>query len=53
MPWLVSDGRVLASLEVADTRRTRRKGLIGRDGIEGALLITPARSIHPLGMRFR
>jgi uncharacterized membrane protein (UPF0127 family) len=52
MPWLVSDGRVLASLEVADTRRTRRKGLIGRDGIEGALLITPARSIHTLGMRF-
>jgi uncharacterized membrane protein (UPF0127 family) len=52
MPWLVSDGRVLASLELADTRRTRRRGLIGRDGIEGALLITPARSIHTLGMRF-
>jgi uncharacterized protein len=52
MPWLVSDGRVLASLEVADTRRSRRRGLIGRDGIDGALLITPARSIHTLRMRF-
>jgi uncharacterized membrane protein (UPF0127 family) len=52
MPWLVSDGRVLASLEVADTRRARRRGLIGRDGIEGAMLITPARSIHTIQMRF-
>ena len=52
MPWLVSDGRVLASLEVADTRRSRRRGLIGRDGIEGALLLKPARSIHTLRMRF-
>ena len=33
---------MVASLEVADTRRTRRRGLLGRDGIEGALLLTPA-----------
>src|SRR5690606_26996692 len=52
MPWLVSDGRVLASLEVADTARARRRGLIGRDGIEGALLLRPARAIHTLRMRF-
>jgi uncharacterized membrane protein (UPF0127 family) len=52
VPWLLRDGEVLASLEVADTRRTRRKGLLGRDGIEGAMLLTPARSVHSLGMRF-
>jgi uncharacterized membrane protein (UPF0127 family) len=52
MAWLVRDGVVLASLEVADTRATRRKGLLGRDGIDGALLIRPARSVHSVGMRF-
>ena len=43
---------MLASLEVADSRRTRRRGLLGRDGIEGALLLVPARSVHSFGMRF-
>jgi uncharacterized membrane protein (UPF0127 family) len=52
MPWLVSDDRVLASLEVARSSGERRRGLIGRDGIEGALLLRPARSIHTLRMRF-
>ncbi len=42
----------MASLEVADSRRARRRGLLGRDGIEGALMLTPARSVHTLGMRF-
>ena len=53
MPWLLREGEVLASLEVADTRRARRKGLLGRDGIEGALLLTPAKSVHTIGMRFQ
>lgn len=52
MPWLVSDDRVLASLEVATTSRSRRRGLIGRDGIQGAILLRPARSIHTVRMRF-
>ncbi len=52
MPWLLRDGRVLASLELATERPQRRRGLLGRDGIEGALLIEPARSVHTLGMRF-
>jgi len=43
---------VVASLEVADTAATRRRGLLGRDGIEGALLLSPARSVHTLRMRF-
>ena len=43
---------MLASLEVAESRRDRRRGLLGRDGIDGAILLRPARSVHTLGMRF-
>ncbi|MFE2302049.1 DUF192 domain-containing protein [Streptomyces sp. NPDC059445] len=39
-------------LELAATARARRRGLLGRSGIEGALLLTPASSVHTLGMRF-
>jgi uncharacterized membrane protein (UPF0127 family) len=39
-------------LEVARSARSRRRGLLGRDGIEGALLLSPASSAHTLGMRF-
>jgi uncharacterized protein len=52
MAWLLRDGEVLASLEVARTRSERRRGLLGRDGIEGALLLEPAKSVHTIGMRF-
>ena len=52
MPWLVRDGEVLASLEVAGSWRDRRKGLLGRDGFEGALLLRPCTSVHTAGMRF-
>lgn len=52
MRWLVHDDRVLATLEVPDTRRGRGRGLLGRDGIEGAMLLRPARSVHTFGMRF-
>jgi uncharacterized membrane protein (UPF0127 family) len=52
MAWLLRDGDVLASLELAETRADRRRGLLGRDGIEGALLLRPGRSVHSLGMRF-
>ncbi len=52
MPWLVAGDHVIASLEIADTRRGRRRGLLGRDGIEGALLLQPARAVHTVGMRF-
>jgi uncharacterized membrane protein (UPF0127 family) len=52
VPWLVRDGQVLASLEVATSMKDRTRGLLGRDGIEGALLVKPARSVHTLGMRF-
>ncbi|MEV0225495.1 DUF192 domain-containing protein [Streptomyces sp. NPDC050704] len=39
-------------LELAESGRARRRGLLGRDGIEGALLLTPASAVHTLGMRF-
>lgn len=52
MAWLVREGEVLASLEVAGSARTRSRGLLGRDGIEGALLLRPAKAVHTLGMRF-
>jgi uncharacterized membrane protein (UPF0127 family) len=50
--WLVCDGRVLASAEVAANRAERRKGLLGRDGLDGALLLQHTRWVHTLGMRF-
>lgn len=52
MAWLVRDDEVLASLEVAHTRRERARGLLGRDGIEGAIYLAPCRSVHTLRMRF-
>ena len=39
-------------MEVAESRRERRRGLLGRDGVEGGLLLRPARSVHTVGMRF-
>jgi uncharacterized protein len=53
VPWLVTDDkRVLASAEVASSRSARRNGLMGRDGLEGALVLDPCRWVHTLGMRF-
>lgn len=52
MAWLVRDGDVLASLDQATSARDRMVGLLGRDGIDGALLLRPARSVHTFGMRF-
>jgi uncharacterized protein len=50
--WLLRDGEVLAALEVADSFTTRLRGLLGRDGIDGAMLFRPAKSVHTIGMRF-
>lgn len=52
MPWLVSDARVLASADVADTRAARRRGLAGRDSMDGAFVLRPCRWVHTIGMRF-
>jgi len=50
--WLVRDGEVLATAEVVTSRRARARGLLGRDGIEGALVLRPCRQVHTIGMRF-
>jgi uncharacterized membrane protein (UPF0127 family) len=52
MSWLVANGRVLASAEVAETRRDRRRGLLGRDGVLGAYVLPRCRWVHTIGMRF-
>ena len=45
---------VAEHVEVADTRATRRRGLLGREGMEPstALLLLPSFSIHTAFMRF-
>ncbi len=50
--WLLKDGRVLASLEIASSHRERRRGLLGRDHFDGALLLEHTRWVHTIGMRF-
>ena len=50
--WLLRDGEVLAALEVADSLGPRLRGLLGREGIDGAMLFRPAKSVHTIGMRF-
>jgi uncharacterized protein len=50
--WLVSNGVVLASAEVATSRGERNRGLLGRDGLDGALVIERCRWIHTMGMKF-
>lgn len=49
--WLLRDGTVLASVEVASTRSERRRGLIGRDALDGVLVL-PVRWVHTFGVRF-
>lgn len=49
-----TDEALADRVEVAVTRRDRRKGLLGRSGLEpaSALIIAPCFSIHTLFMRF-
>ncbi|MFH9366587.1 DUF192 domain-containing protein [Streptomyces anulatus] len=39
-------------LRIAASYRSRTKGLLGRDGIEGAMMLTPCGSVHTFRMRF-
>ncbi|MFJ3208787.1 DUF192 domain-containing protein [Streptomyces flaveolus] len=43
---------VTVPLEIAASYRARTKGLLGRDAIDGALLLSPANSVHTFRMRF-
>ncbi|MFI6376364.1 DUF192 domain-containing protein [Streptomyces sp. NPDC050546] len=42
---------VRVPLEIATSYRARTKGLLGRDSIEGAILLSPANSVHTFRMR--
>lgn len=48
----MSSGRVLASAQIAEIRRDRRRGLLGRDTFDGAFVLRRCRWIHSIGMRF-
>jgi uncharacterized protein len=50
--WLLRDGAVLASAEVATSVSERLRGALGRDGIDGALVLPRILSVHSFGMRF-
>lgn len=49
--WLMCDGKVLASADIANTARSRRRGLIGQTQIDSALVISPCKWIHSFGMK--
>ncbi|MGW8061733.1 DUF192 domain-containing protein [Streptomyces ziwulingensis] len=42
---------VRVPLEIAGSYRARAKGLLGRDSVDGAMLLTPANSVHTFRMR--
>ncbi|GLW44789.1 hypothetical protein Stsp02_04510 [Streptomyces sp. NBRC 14336] len=44
-------GGVRVPLEIASSYRARTRGLLGRESVEGALLLSPANSVHTVGMR--
>jgi uncharacterized membrane protein (UPF0127 family) len=50
--WLLRDGDVLATAEVATGLAGRTKGLLGRASYEGAMVLPRTRSVHTVGMRF-
>ncbi|MFG2604391.1 DUF192 domain-containing protein [Streptomyces sp. NPDC048514] len=42
---------VTVPLEVATSYRARTRGLLGRDSVEGAMLLSPASGVHTFRMR--
>ena len=43
---------MLASADVAVTRSSRRRGVIGREVLDGALVLQPCRWVHSCGAPF-
>jgi uncharacterized membrane protein (UPF0127 family) len=52
MAWLLRDGDVLASADVAKSFLARNRGLLGQPGISGALVLPHTKGVHSVGMRF-
>ncbi|MFI1726629.1 DUF192 domain-containing protein [Streptomyces sp. NPDC020489] len=44
-------GEVRVPLEIAASYRARTRGLLGRDSVDGALLLSPAGGVHTFRMR--
>ncbi|MBC7270811.1 MAG: DUF192 domain-containing protein [Streptomyces sp.] len=42
---------VTVPLELATSYRARTRGLLGRDAVDGAILLSPANSVHTFRMR--
>jgi uncharacterized membrane protein (UPF0127 family) len=51
MAWLLRDGQVLASIEVAASFSARLKGPMGRSALEGGLLLPNMKATHSIGTR--
>ena len=52
MATLLCEGRPVAPVRIAASRRARYRGLLGEEAIEGALLLLKTSGVHTLGMRF-
>jgi uncharacterized membrane protein (UPF0127 family) len=50
--WLMCGGSVLAAAEEPRSVVGRIRGLLGRDGLDGALVLRPCKNVHTAGMRF-
>jgi hypothetical protein len=50
--WLLRDGTVLAAASMASAGSSRWRGLLGRDGFDGVLVLPRTRAVHTIGMRF-
>lgn len=44
-------GGLSVPLEIAASYRARTRGLLGRDSVDGAMLLSPANSVHTFRMR--
>ena len=49
---MLCDGRPVAAVLVAEDSVSRGRGLLGTDGVDGALWITRCPSVHMVGMRY-
>lgn len=49
---LYVDGRALAAVELASTNAQKRRGLLGRPGLEGGFVLQPCHQVHTFRMRF-
>ncbi len=49
--WLVTQGRVLASATIAETRKQRRRGFIGEANPQIALVLPKCKWVHTFGCR--